>query len=1228
MTALNNPELRQLGKVLERYDLRHTISCLASLLTLPSLHANTVRLEILVHLAVIHCRGNKKPTLQEVGRWLNEYLGKSSIVLMEDPMADVFVSNVETFKGNRRIFEGIWYSSCYYVQAVIHILNHPKLLPQHQKLLEPILALLKLSDFVAERTGLLRWHVEPSTPKGKIRLSPTIRIDDKSNAVSFTPDDLAELQINDVFLEPFIFKQKYRKHILSETIGHTSLERYPLIQFESNLVLALPSAIGPAIRRFFIGQLILKGKLKTISKLLDLYQSYQIKEEGLRTLDIVDSLNSVSTDLSDLPIQDWLLKVDLNKYLHVVLLQYPLEPLNNDGLDSLITYPEETEKSLFDYLNGTVDHCMALPGRNDGTTLIVTGGLGGDCGLSLKNWSKRWSLATIHISDFLILVNSPEQRFVRFLKFIRQKEWVEKQGVIFLGLSGDYTLFCSWLGSGFQFGSPDLSLNPGSVLFVDDSFTLDVRTKGRRTFDRHVIQTTKGIYVDVMRLDLDPYFNSLNDRPVYASIDHVRFGQLACAVETKRGPSWFSLSPRENDSEFRAFDYQFWNSFTDLFYRLVVEFETQNPNLQADPIEVCLDLSDVVTFEVDGEAQSAVEIIKLRILENNLTAIVKLPQVLLQYFQRPDNYGERYVVKCIATALLKLHAVEGEDFNNCIVESLIDKVVGDTGIRALHAFTVYNRVEELLKKHNKNLILIAKEDLEFAKLNLSEGSRPNDNSSKIDSKSGCKDFLNKVVAKIWNQLREKLNVLDRESVIQNLFFVHESIIHDRNHWRETAKAVQALYGSAEDFHANVQEHEGKRTITDLAVRTIMEMAICECPTSGGSPLSQEQMDELLAKSALMHEVAAHSDGIKTKLIDPPIELHPNGSYSIKTDFIHTVIRPFLEAHVKDDLGKAASNYHKLYQNKPSEKAKLVEEVYSDDFIKAFETEFGISLRDTIEGLGEIFDLAIECDQIVVITTLREIKSRLVSNRGFSYDTIDAFLCAFGIFHRPAWNIPPPGMKNRDILPWRYSRHLSVTFRPLLVFGKQDEDVVIYGVGTVELVFHNLLGKIENGYLPQEFFNSEAMKSYLGGITNKRGHEFTRTVAEHLRSKGWSTKVDVKMSELGALAEFGDIDVLAWKQSGETLIIECKRLRLARTLKEIAEICRRFSGQANDKLYKHLRRVKWVKNNPPNLNRITGLTVTPNQIDHRLVTNVQVPMRFLSNLPIPNDKIGPLGSFEN
>ena len=89
------------------------------------------------------------------------------------------------------------------------------------------------------------------------------------------------------------------------------------------------------------------------------------------------------------------------------------------------------------------------------------------------------------------------------------------------------------------------------------------------------------------------------------------------------------------------------------------------------------------------------------------------------------------------------------------------------------------------------------------------------------------------------------------------------------------------------------------------------------------------------------------------------------------------------------------------------------------------------------------------------------------------------------------------------------------------------------------------------------------------------------------------------------------------------IIECKRLQLARTVAEVAELCKRFRGDENDNLRKHLRRVDWIKKNPQSLFTIVRFHVHSNQITDRLVTNVHVPMTYLTTLPIDSRKIGPL-----
>src|SRR5207244_1697312 len=73
----------------------------------------------------------------------------------------------------------------------------------------------------------------------------------------------------------------------------------------------------------------------------------------------------------------------------------------------------------------------------------------------------------------------------------------------------------------------------------------------------------------------------------------------------------------------------------------------------------------------------------------------------------------------------------------------------------------------------------------------------------------------------------------------------------------------------------------------------------------------------------------------------------------------------------------------------------------------------------------------------------------------------------------------------------------------------------------------LLDRTERGQMPADFFTTDAMKAYLGAVNHERGHAFAESVAEALRRDGWQARTSVKMRELSAPIEYGDLDVLAW-----------------------------------------------------------------------------------------------------
>lgn len=1219
----------KLARVLAKYSPRATVTRSAGLLTAPNLQANTIRLEVLVHLAVAHCAGKQKPGYAELGRWLNRHLGKTEMSMLEDPVEDVFVTNVDTPAGNRRVFEGIWESNDYFVQVVLDTLVSRKAPQECRDLLQPAFALLRLSDLVAERLGLHRWHIEPSNAKGFVRVDPATRIKERARAVTFTRDDLEGIGVTRELLSPFVLREEDRAKLKNESTGHSSLERRPLVDFGDAMVLALPHAVSPAIRRFVLSELRKIGHLQAFGDALSAHQARQVEQEGLWELkNEAVSLDPPRPEDGPMPsLHGWLWKYDLNKYIHVILLHDRLDWLDAQGLSSFMEYPEPVRAGLEKYLNKVAEHSRALPDYSEGIILLVMGGLGRGFMLRFKDWPDGWRLSVIRVSDLLMLAGEIDQPIRRYLKCIKQKEWAENEGVYFQNINGDFNFYCYWHRLNCQLVPRELPVGSGSMISIGNDFVLPVRQELRNLVDRHLVQTASGPLAQVMRLGRDAYFKSMQGRPIYARLNHLRAGILAGAVETSRGPSWLVIEPQQSDESLRHLLYEMWSGFIGLYDRLVAEIEALVSHLSLGPLEVRLNLRELKVPEdfVPAEAFGPIAEPEILLHLDRRMAEVRFPPDFLVHFQQPDNTGERLVLRAIARGLVSLHQGAGAEVDDSLLDTLLGKVISDAGMRVLHLFHTYYPIEHLLARQVHKLIFLAHEDFVFAKLRLSEGGTAVKPEAFLKGNAECNGFLHKVVDKVWGQLHDLLKQFDRTSVIRQVLAVHEAVIWDRDRWRRTAQAVIALYKSEQDVFSVAQEREQDRNQVSLPARTLLEMAICECPVSGSTELSRWELDDLLAKVALLVEVATDSDAINSELVEPTIQLHFNGEYTLDRSFYDTVIRPFLANYFREEFEGAAGDYSKLYRRERRTERTRADEIFSAEFINAFKTEFGLTPDEAVDGVAELMELAVEQDSVVVQTTLGTLRNRLTRVRGLASEACQSFLATFGLFHRPAWFQPPPGFEKEDIYPWRFRRRLSATVRPLVIFGEQDNDTVLYGAGALQLGFAYLLERTERGQLPDKFFVTEVMKRYIGAVNDERGHAFARSIGDGLRQRGWQVRNEVKMTELGAAPELadGDIDVLAWKSSGEVLLIECKRLQLARTVAEIAEICRRFRGQAKDELDKHVRRANWVIQNPSSLERVIGFTPDHNFIDARLVTNTQVPLTYLKSLPIPAEKIGPL-----
>lgn len=242
--------LAKLAKRLDKFDKAATLGMLGGLLTDPHLHANGVRFEVLIHLVALRANGKLRPTAAQLRQWLNEILGNDFIGHQEDPPEDVFVANVVSGGGNSLLFEGTWEANAGYVQALLYSVTacqrEGRQWASHA--IRQSNALLALSTAIAERSGLERNTVGGGHPVGNVQF-PTKRIIELAARVRFTPADLEAIGIHPFDLRPFVLNPNDSAILRRETIGWTSLEARPIVMDGDDFVVALPSAVGAAIRR-------------------------------------------------------------------------------------------------------------------------------------------------------------------------------------------------------------------------------------------------------------------------------------------------------------------------------------------------------------------------------------------------------------------------------------------------------------------------------------------------------------------------------------------------------------------------------------------------------------------------------------------------------------------------------------------------------------------------------------------------------------------------------------------------------------------------------------------------------------------------------------------------------------------------------------------------------------------------------------------------------------------
>jgi hypothetical protein len=1207
---------------LAAFDPQTSVSIVAGLLTYPQFHANTIRLEVLQHLVQRNATGKTRPTRNNVNRWLSKYLSEGYAWLAEDPPEDVFISNVVSHLGNARIFEGIWEANDFWLQQALNAVRQLDQNAELEAVLSESLALLQLSEMLAERCRLERYCAGAGSNRHTLILPTQRELYARSELVRFSRGQLQSANVNVDRLGPFVHDEAKAQG----APGKSSLERCPLVKYGKNYIVALPAAISPAIRKHIVDAMIRLALVEKFDKYLSVGQCAGLFNEG------VGSLGGEPISPNQLPllpvgtpasVQE-LYEFDTGKFAHLLFCEDSSLEFAESGLVGILQLNEQQSGVFVNHLKSCAEAIAARHGYQGGLTIVIVGGLGRAFAIPFPKFPERWYVDVFRLPDFLALGRVEDWTLLRLWKLKNQMHDIQQRGLVLHCPNGDLNLIGYWEHNGYRLVSREMPLSPGHVLGVGTDFIATVRKKLRTAHDIHAVRRRNpNVWRFVRRYTARAYFKELEDDPVYVDLDDAMKSKLRGIAETSRRPWWLSvvqeLSPRWQ----KDIQYRIWEAMLSWMLGISSLAERSFSSLPSGPIEFFLEFDGFENWHSQQtETMPNVEDTLMFATDaRNATVSVRIPVSFIKQFENPRNIAERRLVGVFFSAIAELARCTltvGD------MQRLIQEVVKNDDARFFHIMNARD-YRQLVDEFESGIQprFVQEGDLNFAALDICWRVRDRSVGDKIVGLNNCNGFLHAVVDEYWGSLRGRLSNINKASLIRRCLENSESIECDKERWRLTAAALLASHEDREDVVRAARERDTLRNRSAIASRVLVEMAACNSPATGGETISTGTLEVLMAEVNLLLYAAHCSDALKYELTGPEISLFPNGEFDLDNSYQKNIVHPYVSGSFAEEFNRAAADYSSLFEDPRREGEGDAASSFPEAFTAAFTTEFGFHPEDLIQAVVAIEDDGIKQQKLVIERT-RTQYLEILGIAGISAEIADYILKHFALWPRRAWNETPDGFAAKDWQPWRFRRRLSLIARPIVLLGQGEDLNLMYAPGMVADCVQRQVVRAMTGEFPPEYFQTSVMRSWVGTAVMKRGGDFEEEVAEAFRKLGLHARAKISMTEFGADQSFGDLDVLAWDAAkGVFFTVECKRLRFARTVGEIGEQLRTFKGEEKDRLAKHLRRVAWFEAHPESLCQVSREKIVKPRIVPFLVTNTFVPMQFVEGLPLPPRQVVPV-----
>ena len=1170
-------DINQLPQEIREADPIKSANLVSGLLLVPRFHANTFRLELLIHFLVSHSGGKQHSSSKRIQRWLNNFNPISSAFYMEDPVEDVFVSRVMTQWGDYRIYNGLWEGNDFYLQKVLDTIQSVPPNLGSDSLFKPVHMLLCLSEEVARRNKATLYQIAESHDKEQIYVPNIETLKRLAKTLTFSRADIERMGVSIEDLTAFVFDPNSRENLRDQQFGNTDLERFPLLFDGNKFILVLPTAVSVAIRRYIFEWLDRRGMTESFERnYVGEYIKY-LQETPILGKPVPSGLPLRPEKISEAYFLEFMAEIDKGRYLHVLIRIDTLHGLLKEGMDAPPPHSQDQSEEIERRILAAKDSLTAREGFKDGLSLIVSAGYGRPTVVTMSEKISGWNFEFISAHDLETMGWIPGATDISLWKLLEQKRKLTEYNVQFFNINGLLNLYGWWEQSDYLLVPDNVEVGTvQNIIYVPTDCLAKVRQETREAGDLHSETYIDGTLKRLRRKSLSSLFAEDKNIPLYAGYEDMGEGELTGCAITKNRPWWVKLERDETALDSDAC-FRIWDALHDWMNKISSILDGRFSTLMSGPIFFVLDLSALPRYErlPENPPSASDSLIDLRVDQNTNLIKLKLKEPFLYNLHNPLNISEKALVRACIQGFL---ALVNHSLDDSQIDKLCDLIIPNQDARYIHFFKAHLFREHIRAFDRCGFEKIENFDTGIIKIGLGHldgvlGHR------EIKGKDECTSFLEKIVKHSWDNLKRKLKEYNRESLITAALRNIEGVAAEKEEWKRTARAVLVLHEDKEDVYNVTRDHFSGFYAADVACRIIVETAICECPLDGGAEVGRLDLSPLMSMASLIFHLGNISDAIDKGVTEPRIVVSASGEIKTEQTFHDEVLIPFSARFEKTSFASAADRYERHFEDVPAQRP--LSEVFTLEFLSAFEKETGVSAEILRRFREEMENMAEKKEKSVFTARKSEIIAYCEKGMLCSGEDAINILNAFSLRPRKNWEIPPPGYKSRDISPWLFRRRLSLLMKPFIRIEDAEDPRFIISPGLTGEALAYILDTYNRCNIEESRCNSPEMIHWIGEERGRRGHEFNKEVAASLEPLGYEAHPDIKVSSIiprqDLDRDYGDIDVIAWRNGEKSIyVIECKDLFYAKTSKEIAEQLLEFKGEDRDgkpdRLKKHLLRI--------------------------------------------------------